>query len=295
MDKDKLLKLSKEELVKEIKKLFLDPNFDLNEASELKIILPKMNEEDLRILLNSLNIKLKTVFDTDVLLYGLGKKIENNLNLDKLIDNDAAQHPWQDLTRENLVYIIGHQLNLWLNKGLDLKKEIELYFEGDPLEPEKLRKELLLVLGKNEEIITIAEPLITSNLKLKSNVAFWLRDYKENIKGKSNKNLARAEYFSNSPNIKKLGSQEKEKIKKIIELYDFLETPILLFSITEPSFLTKSVLPQNLATSLPSKSKNFASSPIKNNLDASVNNQIFKKIKFKSFEEKYFEEPDSKN
>lgn len=232
--------MKKDELIIQIKQILFDEYFPVSERNKWEFLIPKMSEGDLQILLDNLKLKTKALFNLDQTLYKLGKTCEANIDIDKKIDKEAEKHPLQDLSEENLILLLTEKLSPWLEKNIDLKKEIEIYlsFGGDPAE---FSKKLLEALTTNNELIGKNNIIKLTGAELKPTIFNWLKDYEEKVGNKSNRILARTGYLTNSQNIQKLLPGEKEKVKKIIELYDFLKYPISPFSLPGRVLLSPAV------------------------------------------------------
>ncbi|NCF75084.1 MAG: hypothetical protein GWO87_01175 [Xanthomonadaceae bacterium] len=96
-------------------------------------------------------------------------------------------------------------------------------------ERDELKKDLRKVLLDNQEILTEKKLLIGDDI-LPATVGNWLKDYISNIGNEPADKVKQAQYLTSSDNIKKIEKQEKEKVKTLIELYEYLklssETPL---------------------------------------------------------------------
>jgi uncharacterized protein YdiU (UPF0061 family) len=93
---------------------------------------------------------------------------------------------------------------------------------------DNLREKINLALLQNQNSITSHPLILPTGKEDKPTVANWLKDYNQRVSGKKDRALARTEYLVNSPNIAKLSPEEKEKIKKLIVFYDFINTSPLI-------------------------------------------------------------------
>jgi len=229
--------MEREKLIAQINSILFDPYFPLQEREKWLALIPKMSNEDLKELLENLKLKTKALFEIDITLYKLGKTCEANLDIDEEIDKEAKKYPLQDLTPENLVLLFNKNLSPWLEKDFDIKSDIEAYLSFD-VDLVDLRKKLINALTTNKELIGEKNITTLTGKKLEPTISNWLKDYEERIADKPNHILAKAEYLTNSPNILQVSSKDKEKIKKLIEVYDLLKYPSTLFpspGITFPS------------------------------------------------------------
>lgn len=300
--------MKKEELIIQIKQILFDDYFPVSERNKWESLIPKMSEEDLQVLLENLRLKTRALFNVDQTLYKLAKTCEANLNIDEEIEKEAEKHPLQDLSKENLILLLEQKLSSWLEKDIDLKEEIEIYlsFEADP----ELRNKFLEALIRNEERLGKNNIIRSTGSELSPTVSNWLKDYEERIKEKPDRILTRTEYLTNSLNIQKISPKEKEKIKKIIELYDFLKFPISLTPIPGAvlSFLKTSteIPPTSLSESSPEsfvknepldlslKSQKETKQPIVKHSQSVSTPPVPAEQKAANLEEKYLEEEGEK-
>ncbi|MBS4033883.1 MAG: hypothetical protein KGZ85_05420 [Ignavibacterium sp.] len=167
------------------------------------------------------------------------------------------------------------------------------------IDQELLREKINKVIKHNNNLLT-KEKLVLSNKeeKLDPTIANWLLDYDLRLTGTQDRSLARAEYLTNSSNVASLVKEEKDKVKQLIKVYDFINTSSLIPSAWPEDLIINW---ENGCRFIISEGETVVSlSPIKE--DASFLNDFkFKEEekvnnkKIKSLEEKYLEESDLNN
>jgi len=139
------------------------------------------------------------------------------------------------LDSQETIDLIKNNFDLLLNLCNDP------YFDYDLAEQLKLR--LITLSFFDDEILRVKleKALRSCDLKITSekiilldkktvnpSLANWIIDYDQRLYDKQDRALARIEYLSNSSNVVKLSVEEKEKIKKMISFYDFINTSSLI-------------------------------------------------------------------
>ena len=87
---------------------------------------------------------------------------------------------------------------------------------------DELKKELKKALEDNEEVLTAKKLVVNDNI-LSPTVGNWLKDYIINVGNHSADKVKQSQYLTVSNNIKKIEQNEKNKIKNLIELYEYLK------------------------------------------------------------------------
>ena len=129
-----------------------------------------------------------------------------------------------DLLKENFLMIFSIENYDLMEKLQNRMINFAVFSERD-----ELKRDLRKVLLDNQEILTEKKLLISGNI-LSATVGNWLKDYISNIGNEPAEKVKQAQYLTSSDNIKKTEGQEKEKVKLLIELYEYLklssETPL---------------------------------------------------------------------
>jgi len=121
-----------------------------------------------------------------------------------------------DIFENKIVYTLD-DINIDILERLKAK-----LFETFVEERDDLRFRLRRALADNKQILT-SHGLIIDEKQVSGTVSNWISDY---IKAKGAKILSKiekADYFTNSKNVKKLEPVEKKKVKQILDIYEFLK------------------------------------------------------------------------
>jgi hypothetical protein len=89
-------------------------------------------------------------------------------------------------------------------------------------ERDKFKGELRKALSQNEENITSKRLIINSEEK-KSTIGNWIRDYNFELGTDLVDNLKRTQYFTVGKNFKNLDSEEKKKVRLLLDIYERLK------------------------------------------------------------------------
>ena len=100
-----------------------------------------------------------------------------------------------------------------------LKKRISFVFID---ERKKLKNKIKKILEVNNEVLTKKKLVINDNISMPT-TANWLKDYMVYAGSRVVESVKRVQYLTTSDNVKKAGGKEREKIKKLIELYEYLK------------------------------------------------------------------------
>lgn len=299
-------KMDRQELINKIELVFSQPYINTRQVEKIRTLLPEMSNENLEIILENLGEKESSLFEADSLIYELFKNLEASIDFDAEIEKEASAHPLQDLTIENLAKVLNEELLFWLNKGVNVTKEVEIYLSFDnDLYPEEMRNKFLDALITNEEIVGKDNLVLIGGSNLKPTLSNWLKDYNTWMEGKTDLILARVDYLTRSLNISRLSMSEKENIKKIIELHDFLKMPVVSGPIAdvvmaEVEKSREPVIFQTQKESIITVPRISSIKPTeKPETKKSVNPEVLaqkdQELEPNSFEEKYFEDFDEQN
>jgi len=146
------------------------------------------------------------------------------------------------LKTSEVLNLIKEHFGVTLNFPFDIITPLDLVriklLENSFIDDELLREGISQALKDNENIVT--KNLLEIGDRpggMKPTIKNWLLDYDSRLMDKSDRSIARTEYFINSPNISKLSTEEKEKIKQLITVYDFVNTSSLIPSAYAGDYL----------------------------------------------------------
>ncbi len=122
--------MSKALLLAQIGTLLYDPHIQPAERLRLEPLLPQMSEPDLAALQQALQQSTGALADTEELFYDVRQHGEAALDWEQVLGQDARAHPFFDLTLENLAAALRLHLVDYVERGVDLKRELELYYRS---------------------------------------------------------------------------------------------------------------------------------------------------------------------
>lgn len=109
----------------------------------------------------------------------------------------------------------------------DLKVLLTKLFFDDQ---EQMKEKISGILDRNQAQVTKNPITIGEALNQKPTIQNWVLDYRDKVVNRpdTERTLARSEYFGLNKNFLKLDTVEKESIKKLFDIYDFVNTSSIL-------------------------------------------------------------------
>lgn len=136
-----------------------------------------------------------------------------------------------NLSASEFLEIFDKYIDIGLEEDIDILYETKLKLISLPFqEDEMLREKISGILENNSAEITKHSITVADDPNTRPSVKNWLLDYREKVARKPDdkRTLARAEYFNLDKNFLFLDEAEKQKLKKLFSLYDFLNTVSVL-------------------------------------------------------------------
>lgn len=125
-----------------------------------------------------------------------------------------------------------------LRMGIDVLGSIRQYlfiWENEFQPDDARRADLIYNLINNQETIGSNQINLSSGDSVLSSVQNWLKDYLSSLSGSSlGGSFEKVNYLTQNLNVKKLNSQEKEILTKVLDIYQYLKNPQGNFAIVVP-------------------------------------------------------------
>lgn len=96
-----------------------------------------------------------------------------------------------------------------------------------PSERDTAKKSLREILENNQEKITAVKIVDEKKEEQSPTIANWLRDYRRRLGISKVKKIKQVEYLNTSPTTKNLPLPDREKLKLLLEIYEYLKTSSL--------------------------------------------------------------------
>lgn len=101
-------------------------------------------------------------------------------------------------------------------------------------ERDVLKRKLRGALERNKQVLT-AQPFTSEGKEVNATIGEWIRKYVSEVGNKPAERLKKQDFFFNSPYMKELSESEKEKVVKMLEVYERLKlSSVTMEGLDEP-------------------------------------------------------------